>query len=264
MTDSRKHEHEIEIDAPLAAVWRALTDADHLTGWYVEDAEIDAREGGRFWVSWGEGLEGTSRIEVFEPERRLRLAGLPPKDPPPDLVIPDLDEPIVEEFVLDAAGPDGPVVVRLVHSGIPRSADWDGFYDGTQRGWAAYMHWLKYYVEHHRGEQRSGPHIFVPVEDGDVAWEALTAGLRAGTLDGPGGPVVGDPLVWNPPTNTLVHITSPDDCLLSIAVERSDASAFAWVEVAGYGWTEEATADVEQRWRGWVHAKVGVDESAMR
>ncbi len=74
---TRGHEHEIEIAAPIDLVWKAITNAAELSRWYVQEARVEEKEGGRYWVSWGSGQEGASRIEVFEPNQRLRLAQEP-------------------------------------------------------------------------------------------------------------------------------------------------------------------------------------------
>jgi uncharacterized protein YndB with AHSA1/START domain len=270
---TRRHEHEIEIDAGPAAVWQALTDPDDLANWYVERAEVEPREGGRFWVSWGEGMHGTSRIEVFDPERRLRLANVPPEEPDPAMPMPELDEPITEEFILDAVGPDGPVVVRMVHSGIPRGAAWDGFYDGTRRGWEAYMHWLRHYVEHHRGQQRRGAQIMIPVGDAEAAWSAMTgpdglhiaasaAGGRFDVAGGPTGRLAGRILIWTPPQSLLARVTAPDDGLLYVSVERMPDAAMVVLGMAGYGWSPDHADAVTERWTAWAHEVLGVPRSA--
>ena len=79
---TRSQEHEIEIDAPIDAVWKALTDAEQLTNWLSEEARVVPGEGGTVWVSWGEGQAGETRIEGWEPGRRLRLVQMPPENDP--------------------------------------------------------------------------------------------------------------------------------------------------------------------------------------
>ena len=74
---TRSHDHEIEIDAPVEDVWRALTDSEELTRWYVEAARVEPGEGGSYWVSWGGGIEGRGRIDAWEPGSRLRLVASP-------------------------------------------------------------------------------------------------------------------------------------------------------------------------------------------
>ena len=40
-------------------------------------------------------------------------------------------------------------------SGIPDGKEWDGFYNGTNTGWASFFRTLKHYLEHHRGQPRT-------------------------------------------------------------------------------------------------------------
>lgn len=268
MTDeTRSHAHEIEIATTPERAWQALIDPDDLTSWYVERAEVEAREGGRFWVSWGEGMDGVGRIDVFDPPHRLRVVHQPPEDPDPAMPVPELDEPIVDEFVVDAKGPDGPVVVRMVNSGIPRTAEWDGFYDGTRRGWEAYMHWLRHYLEEHPGEQRRGPQVMAPVDDADKAWDTLLdalglddghgAGDTIETAGGPGDRFAGQVLMAEPHT-TLVRTTAPDDGMLYLSVEQSPEAAFAVVGMSGYGWSRAQTDEATARWTSWAHQTLGI------
>src|SRR5262249_477756 len=81
---TRSHEHEIIIDAPIDAVWKALTDADQLTRWLCDKAQVTPGQGGRMSVAWGEDdLEaGGNTIEVWEPGKRLPLLFDPGKSPP--------------------------------------------------------------------------------------------------------------------------------------------------------------------------------------
>ena len=41
MADDRQFEHEIEIDAPPAAVWRALTEAQEIARWFAPDVTVE-------------------------------------------------------------------------------------------------------------------------------------------------------------------------------------------------------------------------------
>ena len=62
-------EREIVIDAPVSAVWSIVTEAQHLGGWFSDEAEIDLRAGGRMLLTWrGHGTyEG--RVETVDPPR---------------------------------------------------------------------------------------------------------------------------------------------------------------------------------------------------
>ncbi|MBM3320924.1 MAG: SRPBCC domain-containing protein [Candidatus Eisenbacteria bacterium] len=138
---TRSHEHTIEIRTPVRFVWRALTDPKMLTRWFVEEAEIEPRKDGRFWVSWGAEGDGEARIDVWEPHKRLRLVYLPFEGAPP---MPE-GGAVVEEFTLEDRGDS--TVLRLVHSGIPASPEWDGFFKGTDVGWEDYLEYLRDLLE---------------------------------------------------------------------------------------------------------------------
>ena len=59
-------EREIVIDAPPSVVWAIVTEAQHLGGWFSDEAEIDLRSGGRMLLTWhGHGTyEG--RVEMVD------------------------------------------------------------------------------------------------------------------------------------------------------------------------------------------------------
>jgi hypothetical protein len=80
-----------------------------------------------------------AHIDVFQPGRRLRLIYLPCATLPPT------ESAIVDDFILDPTPPE--TIVRLLGSGIPRTADWDMPYKRLRMGWQAAMTRLKVFVE---------------------------------------------------------------------------------------------------------------------
>ena len=70
----RTQELSLTIEAPAADVWKALTDAEELTRWFVPEARVVPGVGGSLWMSWGGGMEGTTHITDWEPNRRMRTA----------------------------------------------------------------------------------------------------------------------------------------------------------------------------------------------
>ena len=74
--ETRAVEREIEIDAPLAAVWKALTDAEELTRWFPLNAGVTPGVGGSVWMSWTDTEGEGAPIEVWEPERHLRTGAV--------------------------------------------------------------------------------------------------------------------------------------------------------------------------------------------
>ena len=163
--------------------WRALTDADQLTGWYVERAEVD-RAGGQYFISWERGWTVGARstsgshliVSAWSISRQvvatraqmiLHLRSRSSRSTP-------------------SRRQGGTTVLRMVNSGIPDSADWDSFYDGTDVGWDGFFLALRHYILHHAGEPRSAFWIMAPFTDqAEVGWERLTAALaKSGKLSG--------------------------------------------------------------------------------
>ncbi|HJX88276.1 MAG TPA: SRPBCC domain-containing protein, partial [Gemmatimonadales bacterium] len=69
----RAFEMALEIAATPDEVWRALTQAEELVRWFPMDARVTPGVGGTMLWNWGEGQDWESRIDVWEPGRRLRL-----------------------------------------------------------------------------------------------------------------------------------------------------------------------------------------------
>jgi uncharacterized protein YndB with AHSA1/START domain len=135
----RGYAHRVDIAADAGKVWLALTKVEHLKRWCSPAADIKARPGGLFRASVDRVIELEAHIDVFEPDRRLRLIYLPSSELPP------ADSAIVDDFILDATGPE--TIVRLLGSGIPSTLDWDAQYRRLRLGWQAAMTRLKVFVE---------------------------------------------------------------------------------------------------------------------
>ena len=165
-TSGRQVETAIEIQAPVEAVWKALTDAEELERWFPFNARVEPGEGGSIWLNWDGIATWDSTIEVWDPNRHLRTTyarEMPVSGPPPKLTV---------DFFLEARG--GGTYLRLVHSGFGSGTDWDDEYDGVRRGWAYELKSLRHYLEHHRGTIRRVAWAFVSLEiPWEEAWERL-------------------------------------------------------------------------------------------
>ena len=135
----RGYAHRIDILADASQVWRALTDAEQLTRWCSPAAQIRARQGGLFRASVDRVTEFEAHIDVFEPERRLRLMYLPSSE------LPRADTVMVDDFILDRV--PGGTIVRLLGSGVPATAEWDTQYWRLRTSWQQAMTRLKVFVE---------------------------------------------------------------------------------------------------------------------
>jgi uncharacterized protein YndB with AHSA1/START domain len=138
---TRAIELQVDVQATPAEVWRALTDPEELKRWFPPDARVTPGEGGSLSLSWGPGLEMQSRIETWDPPRRLRCVGG------------EAGMELAVEWQLEAR--NGTTSVRLVHSGFGLGEQWDDWYDGTRRGWTYFLANLRHYLEVHRGTPRA-------------------------------------------------------------------------------------------------------------
>jgi len=155
-SEGRSVELEIPLDVPASVVWRALTDAEELRRWFPADARVEPGEGGSIWYSWGPGMEGTSRIQIWEPDARLRLVERWGEG--------DSAVEFAMDFFITALSGER-ATLRLVHSGFGSDASWDEQYTAMETGWTYFFRALKHYLERHLGVPRV------------LVWERRLAGV---------------------------------------------------------------------------------------
>jgi uncharacterized protein YndB with AHSA1/START domain len=147
---------ELDLETTLENAWRALTDARELTRWFPLTARVEGRPGGDMVWDWGERFHWASRIDVWEPPRRLRL--VQDVERPRDIEGNPLADGAIApsfmamEFTLETV--QGKTRLRLVHSGFGEGAAWDDELDGVRNGWAFELRGLAHYLAHHRGHDR--------------------------------------------------------------------------------------------------------------
>jgi uncharacterized protein YndB with AHSA1/START domain len=137
---TRGYAHLIEIEVPVARVWRALTEPGLIRIWSGLDAEVDPRPGGAYRI----GKRDASReahIDIFEVNRRLRLIYLNGADSPPS------DSAVVDDFILDVRKGANTTSLRLLGSGIPDAPAWDQGYTRIRLGWERFLARIKVTLE---------------------------------------------------------------------------------------------------------------------
>jgi uncharacterized protein YndB with AHSA1/START domain len=117
---TRGYAHRVEIRCSAARVWQGLIEPAAVSLWHGKPASIRPRPGGFYDAVLAPGHERQASIDVFEPQRRLRLV----YQPPPQL--PAFNGAVVDDYLLDP-GTDG-TVLRLLASGFPESPSWDAHY----------------------------------------------------------------------------------------------------------------------------------------
>jgi uncharacterized protein YndB with AHSA1/START domain len=138
---TRGYAHLIEVDVPVARVWRALTDPGLVRIWSGKEAQIDPRQGGSYRL--GDLNDGgrEAHIDIFEVNRRLRLIYLKSSDWPAG------DSAVVDDFLLDVRKGEGTTSLRLLGSGVPESPTWDKSYVRIRMGWERLMARIKVTLE---------------------------------------------------------------------------------------------------------------------
>jgi uncharacterized protein YndB with AHSA1/START domain len=145
---TRGYAHRIDIAAPVGLVWRGLVDPELLSSWCAPGARISAREGGSYNVRVAAQLEREAHIDVFDPERRLRLIYLPPRG------LPETEAVMVDDFILSVEGDS--VVLRLMGSGFPEDEGWDAYYARVRASWGTALARLKVLCEQLASGKRTG------------------------------------------------------------------------------------------------------------
>ncbi len=265
---TRRQEHEIVIDAPIEAVWKAITDAEELTRWFVEAATVEPGVGGKIWISWGGGEEGESRIEAWEPNRRLRLA-LKPFDM--GAAKSDAQTAIVDEYTLEQR--DGKTVLRFVSSGIPDAAEWDGFYDGTNTGWDSFFRTMRHYLEHHAGQPRTTIKIVGKLAGSlEETWARLTgpagfnvepvAGAAFAVPAGAGPDLHGRVVDAKAPTALELSIDELGNALLWHSMSCGGSGQFVYSLLSLYGKNDAEVEAIRSQWLTWMTNLLGVETAA--
>jgi uncharacterized protein YndB with AHSA1/START domain len=167
---TRSAEGRIAIDASPERVWRALTDAQELMRWFPLDARVEPGPDGSIFMSWKNEFASTMKILIWDPSRHLRTGWS----------FHEAEAPAqVTDYRIESTG--GSTLLRVVTSGFPLDESWDGWVEGTVRGWAFELYSLKHYLERHAGQPRHVAYLRrrVPVAR-DVAWTRLAADQELG------------------------------------------------------------------------------------
>ncbi len=240
----RQIDTSIVINAPVEAVWKALTDAEELTRWFPLEARVKPGVGGSVWGSWRNEYQFESPIAAWEENRHLKLIYCEPI--PPGTVGPDgkpmfpIPFQIACDYYLEAKG--GKTVLRIVHSGFSSDPAWDAQYDGTVGGWAFEMRGLRHYLERHRGSRREvvavRRFLTIPVEE---AWgrlmgreglfaegrvEGAKEGDRYSMTTAAGDRLSGTVYINTPPAAFAAIVSEFGDAYLRVKIDRGCFPSF--------------------------------------
>ena len=143
--------HEVEVDAPVAAVWRAFSTNDGLRGFAAPFVAIDLRPGGHWESSYnpaghiGDPANILNQIIAYVPERMLamRIARTPPGFPNPEVA-----KQVWTVIEMTDLG-NGRTRATGSMYGWQQGAEWDTVYRFFERGNATVFDKLKRYLSTH-------------------------------------------------------------------------------------------------------------------
>jgi hypothetical protein len=221
-------------------------------------------------VSWDGPVEGEGNpIEVWEPNQRLRIA-LRPFDMGP--AKPEGHPPIIEEFTLERR--DGKTVLRLVHSDIPNTPEWDGYYDGTDTGWQSFFRAMRHYLEHQAGKPRAVIKIVGKLPGSlEDSWARLTGpgglgfeprtGEAFSTRTGAGQEIHGHVIYAKAPDTLELSIRELGDALFSHSTSCAGADQYVYSMLSVYGKDASEVEAIRGKWQAWLSTVLGVESAAL-
>jgi uncharacterized protein YndB with AHSA1/START domain len=259
----RSIETTLEINVPVEAVWKALTDPKEITNWFPLDASVEPGVGGSLRWTWDEEINWESRIEVWEPNRHLRAVYEDPRQTAASPANSDVPTQLAMDFTLEAQG--GQTVLRLVHSGFGAGTDWNETYDGTSTGWQFELRGMKHYLENHLGTNRLVAWARTPIAcSWEEAWQKLMSPdglLREGSLDrlqegkpysiaaATGDTFQGEALVVRPPREFSATVANLHNSLMRVALDKCGKQPEAWIFLETFGLPEEEVTAFRDRWQ---------------
>jgi uncharacterized protein YndB with AHSA1/START domain len=113
---------QVDIPAPLHAVWQAFTTSDGLSTWLTPNAVVDLRPGGEWTAHFPGGSTGGGTILSFTPEKEIVISAMAPDKFPHVRA-----ERTRAVFQFEPRGDR--TIVRLTQSGWKSGGEWTSAYE---------------------------------------------------------------------------------------------------------------------------------------
>jgi uncharacterized protein YndB with AHSA1/START domain len=154
---------EVEVAGTPEEVWRAIATGPGISSWFVP-TRSEEREGGQVVKNFGPGMDSASTITSWEPPRRFVAEGTMGGPGSPT---------VATEWIIEARA-GGTCVVRVVHSLVASTDDWDNQLDALEQGWPPIFRILRRYLESFNGMPCSAMQFVSFSGDSDTkTWEKL-------------------------------------------------------------------------------------------
>lgn len=145
---------EFEVPGTPEEVWQALTTGPGISSWFVP-TEVEERDGKPVAMKYnfGPGVEIPSVVTASDKPRMFaqEAAGWTPDSPP-----------MATAWRIEARS-GGICIVRIVHSLLASTDDWDNQLEGAKSGWSGFLSILRIYLTHFRGKRSAIMQVMTPV-----------------------------------------------------------------------------------------------------
>lgn len=194
----RSVQSEVEIPGSPEQVWQAIATGPGVSSWFVP-CQIDERVGGEIKVSFGPGMESSSKITAWNPPSSFSAEG---SEMAPGAPV------MATEWTVEARS-GGTCVVRVVHSWFAETDEWDSQFEGTEHGWPAFFRDLALYLANFNGQPSATFQLMaMSVESQDETWAKLSKALG---LTGKGVGSAVDSPEGAPKLSGEIKYLGPDD-----------------------------------------------------
>ncbi len=170
--DSGRRMVQVEVEVPAAPeeAWRAIATAAGISSWFVPTTTEHDAEGKpvRIVSNFGPGMESISKITEWNPPRSFSADSKDLGDDGPT---------VATQWVVESRGA-GLCVVRVVHSLLASTDDWDDQLKAWESGWPDFFRLLHLYLTHFPGQESSAFQLsgFAPTPKSS-AWSGLITAL---------------------------------------------------------------------------------------
>lgn len=253
--DSGKRWVEMELVVPGTPeqVWQAMATGPGNTAWFTRTT-IDERIGGTIHFNFGPNGDSKGEVTAWEPPLRFGYVERDWAEGAP---------PVATEITVTARSGDR-CVVRMVHSLVASTNDWDDQLEGFEGGWPGFFQVLRIYLAHCAGMNATSFLVMTSVKAPHVdVWKQLIEGLGLAGTD------VGEEWTLQTPEKLsgVVERVEQDERQRYVLLRlRQPAPGVALIGTYGIGGAtntsmafyfygddvEQRAAASEPRWRDWL------------
>lgn len=166
-TGKRWVEMEVMVPGTPEQVWQAVATGPGNTAWFTK-CRIDERVGGTIQFDFGPNGNSTGEVTVWEPPFRFGYIEREWSEGAP---------PVTTEITVTSRSGEK-CLVRMTHSLVASTEDWDGSLEGFEAGWVGFFEVLRLYLAHFAGSKAASFLVMASADAPQIeVWKRLTEAL---------------------------------------------------------------------------------------